>query len=480
MIYNPSINLTDLWQDREPISPISSVKELIETIRVKTGIWLNGMKLIWLGNDTPLEAINNLIHSWRAHEVLRVILKKASSLLKSWEKVMVETQQWAIEHHEFREMISETTENWKYAKWLTLDLMNTSHESDTKKNIRETAELGVWFSIEPFIIESDGSVRVLRILKLFSSINVLPQFLKIHDSIFKAISSNPLLNWLKAIIDSYSKKGTKIFRYTQWNPQVSSWDNMQDMNQEEVQELIKHAWTRYEPMINEKWDIEAREILVDFPEHTTWYWLRQLKRHWHTTELMKKILSVASQECRKGQCHISVNAYLADLSIPGIAEIIDDICVWLTLEQKKRIIIEILEDPHGTVNELSIANIKEIQQRWYSIALDDLNLKGEDKNMSKKTLEDLIIAWVYVDMLKIDGIHMMDIFNNKIISQEIDNIRQLIQQLTCLRWDKGLRVVAEWVQDEEHMRKIKQTLFINPLDWWDKTTYLYQWKRLAC
>jgi EAL domain-containing protein (putative c-di-GMP-specific phosphodiesterase class I) len=93
-----------------------------------------------------------------------------------------------------------------------------------------------------------------------------------------------------------------------------------------------------------------------------------------------------------------------------------------------------------------------LQKDGFKIAIDDLYVSDDIDWMSLEILDKLLEAWIYPDYLKLDGRHCMAIQNNSISTIELTKIRTLIWQFAKR---KPITLVAEWIQDREHAKKIK-------------------------
>ncbi len=458
LLKSPTINkldhnkwVTGFWNIWAHIRNIShTVKEII-------GIGLHIVPdlddvetLRWKGETSTRSLLKDTHNTFG---LLMYWLSIASEHLKKWKKVWVELYKEDIHHREFIEGIEGATDNGTYAKWLTLEISKDPYwsiDTDSIAKLQQVSALWVWIGIEDFHEKENWEIDIDSITSIIKW-RIKPRYIKISKTVIDKIKNNMVMPRVSMLYEWLVKMWISIIEGP-WR--IAKKQETNEVNKQKIMadRLIDSADIEYEPMLTLQWEVWVEELLVRFDKWLrTDIWLDQLKELWYTEGLAIKMLWVAIERAKEGK-RVSLNLYIKDIWSVDLIERIRKMIQNLSVEHRKNIVFEILEEKYGIINKQFIEHVRMLQAMGLSIAIDDLYVSEKNNGMSLEILNELLEVGIYPDYIKLDGKHCMAIQDDTITDTELGKIITLIWQF-ALR--KSTTVVAEWVQDIEHAKKIK-------------------------
>lgn len=446
----------DLWSIWEYICNISCI------IRDIVGIWsyitpsldnIETLRWKWESNTREL-----LKDTHKTFELFLRWLSIWSDQLKQWNKVSIWLYKEDIGNNEFVSWITQATDEGKYTSCLTLDISWDQYgklDRTNINNLQKVSALWVWIGIEDFHEKTNWEIDIESITQIIKW-HIKPKYIKISNTVLGRLKNNTVAPHVAHLYTWLMRMGIKIIEFIWWNTKKE--DAMEiDKKKILANSLIASATIEYEPMLTFEWQIWCEELLVRFDN-----WLRtdiglnQLKELWHTQDLVIKMLWAAMEKAKEGK-RVSLNLYIKDLWSASLITLIRTITQDLPRKYRKNIIFEILEEKYGIIDEEFFTHTDALQKNWFSLAIDDLNVSTKNKWMSKEILDKLLSRGIYPNSLKLDGKHSMDIRDDSITEVDLNHIKTLIWQFAL---QKPITIVAEWIQDMEHAKKIRN-LFLD-------------------
>lgn len=368
---------------------------------------------------------------------------------------------------EFISVLQTLIQDWFDPWCFMFDLRADDHwflDSRTIENLRTLKKLWFQFSLHDF--ELDGEVVDYENTEKLIHSKVIPHFLFITTATLEAIKRG-VIRWYHAIthiIHTILKSGSKIIQKTDSGKSgLTRFMKIEDIP------MVDEARIIDEPIFDQHGNVQAKELLVRFGNNISVKdGLEELKESGATLSLLKKAAKNASHDVRLGRKR-SVNVYLRDLADPRIGTILGILTNEIHPDMRKNFIFEILEDHYGTLNKRAIHAIKTLRKHGFSIAIDDLHV-GENISLSKDILRTLSEEGVSVQYIKLDGNHTKEILEGTMSKETLQWIYKLF---LCFSHAKQPPIIiAEWIQDSEHARKVYDIFHPAWLEIW------FQWYKL--
>jgi EAL domain-containing protein (putative c-di-GMP-specific phosphodiesterase class I) len=316
----------------------------------------------------------------------------------------------------------------------------------------------------------DSDIIFTNLEKLFKA-NINPKYIKIPRFLYKILYSWEH-QWKFAL--AHTENILQEIRDRNCEVLISDWQGEYSdvsISSIETPEILKNSSIRQNELcLDMNWNIQFTEALINFWEWiSTPNWLQFLKERWITEALMNKVFHEATFPRVLNWESISSNLYLKDIESDAFMEIILNLAHWLpSYVMRKKVILEIVEESYGTLNNTVISNLKKAKDLWFSIAIDDFCVSDSQIWISREILVALYENGINIDYLKIDWWHIMDIYNDTISPIDLAKLRQVIK----LFKEKWVVFIAEFVQNKEHADLITRKIGCP----WAKI--LFQWRYL--
>ena len=388
-----------------------------------------------------------------------------------------------INHPNFIESIDSVS---SHAKSIILEIKNNDHGliwTTTLENIRYCQKIGYKICIHAFNLWTinpewennnitDQDIISINLEKLFKG-NINPEYIKIHESLYKILypkiwDKNYYLPAKEEIKEQIQKRSCELVVHE------SYWDNLNwniwsRWYNPVIPEFLKKSTVKDEYCIDIEWNIKFTEALTNFAEWvTTPQWLKELKEKGITESLMIEIFNQSLWKLINWE-NISINLYLKDIWSHAFIEALQYMTTWLpSYKMRKKVILEILEEPYGSINNAVISNLKRARELWFSVAIDDFCVSDNQNWLSREILIALYENGINLDLIKIDGKHIMDIYTNSIDIEDLKKLRQLIRIFT----QKWVTFVAEWIQNKKHADLVVEKIAC------PESIILFQWRNI--
>lgn len=445
-------SIYNIWTIWEYVSNISCrIHELIDTWFQISPDFSNTETLRWKWEYNTRELLKDTHNTFW---LLMRWLSVASDYLRQGKRASVELYKKDIWHEDFIDWVKWATDNWTYAKALTLDIRWDNYGFLGENNISklyELSELWVWIGVEAFDEKKNWEIDVDSITRIIRG-HIKPKFIKISSTVINRLKTNNVTARVANLYAWLIKMWVRVIEYIWW---VSKNENIFQKGKQKIiaDKLIDSANIEYEPMLTLQGEIWVEELLVRFDNWLrTDKWLDQLKELWHTQDLVIKMLQAAVNKAKKGK-RVSINLYIKDMWSDSIIDNINRLTQYLPIKYRKNIIFELLEERYWSIDEKFIKHVHSLQNNGFSVAIDDLYVSEKNEWMSIEILNELLGIGVYPDYIKLDGKHSMAIRDASISDIDLGKIKTLIWQFAL---QKPITVVAEWIQDTEHATKIRE------------------------
>jgi EAL domain-containing protein (putative c-di-GMP-specific phosphodiesterase class I) len=127
--------------------------------------------------------------------------------------------------------------------------------------------------------------------------------------------------------------------------------------------------------------------------------------------------------------------------------------------------LEILENQNIPKNKDFFKLIHELRKMWFRIALDDI---FSEKAWINETLKNLDFFNYQIDIIKIDGKTIHQLYKAYKKNKNNIEIYKIKKSITFIK-NKNIKIVAEWIENEELLNFVKDILNIELYQW-----YLFQ------
>lgn len=470
---NDTRNFTQIsdWQIRNLIKKSSTKVTIISSVDWSSQystIWADFSDTItnrWQWNTATKGLLNDYHESF---PIFNESLNQAVDIAKSWWDISVELQKSDINNHKFLSLLKNIKNAWVSTLRITLEIFskkNERYDEHTLNQLKWATELWFRFWMYDFMENDKWDIQTDNLINVIKK-KMLPRYIKITRTALEKIKAG--VN--KSIVSLYNNlinTGTKIIEIIpeKENPEIKA------RHTKEAKVIIENASIEWEWVYRLDGVKYGSELLIRFSNGLTIIdWLNQLKLSDTTGLLMQKNIEKAAEIIKNMGARTFLNVYVKDLWQPWFREVIHSILKEIHKNDRKKIIFEILEDRYGYMDDLVIANIRFLQESWYSIAVDDLSIDDSSPGMSLENLETLHAKKIFPEYIKIDGKHIEDIRNGNFPESKIKHLREVIWVFSVLQ--NPPIFIAEWIQDTEHALLIKKTLGTS------RAEFLYQWRNI--
>lgn len=137
----------------------------------------------------------------------------------------------------------------------------------------------------------------------------------------------------------------------------------------------------------------------------------------------------------------SINAYVNDIWNVTFREASEEVMRNFKIQDRLKIVVEILEVPYGDINGKFIDNVKWLREQWFQFAIDDLDLFRQEKdNISNEILK---AVWQHCAKIKLDWKVTRELIKEKRLHHYLISLRKQYPYMT---------IVLEWIHSEDDIR----------------------------
>ncbi len=212
---------------------------------------------------------------------------------------------------------------------------------------------------------------------------------------------------------------------------------------------------RREKILNVSWYEIGSELLMTHKSIRVDLLLQSMINKWITFDLFALWIMKAFEATKDGIAgYRSVNAYVADITHPDFRYLITKLMPFYSIKQRSRIVIELVEQPHGEIDGKFISNVAWLREMWFKINIDDCDILWIDKN------------GISIELVKAVGPLCHGIKLDHKTSQEIARWQlsaklksQLGYKLRSLLENNATNT-AEWIRSSEDVTELRRVLWI--------------------
>ena len=395
-------------------------------------------------------------------------LYQAVDIAKSWWNISVELQKSDINNHKFLSLLKIIKDTWVSTLRITLEIFskrNELYDRHTINQLKWATQLWFRFWMYDFMENDKWEIQTDNLINIIKE-RMLPRYIKITRTALEKIKAG-INKGMVLLYNNLINTGIKIIEII---PEIEN-PEIKARHIKEAKTIIENASIEWEWVYKLDGIKYGSELLIRFSNGITITdGLNQLKLSDTTGLLMQKNIEKAAEIIKNMGVRTFLNVYVKDLWQPWFREVIHNILKEIHKKDRKKIIFEILEDRYGYMDDLVIANIRFLQESWYSIAIDDLSVDESNNWMSLENLETLYAKKIFPEYIKIDGNHIEWIRNGSFPESKIKHLREVIWVFSVLQ--NPPIFIAEWVQDTDHALLIKKTLGTS------RAEFLYQWRNI--
>ena len=230
-----------------------------------------------------------------------------------------------------------------------------------------------------------------------------------------------------------------------WINACDEWLSYQENNslQKNVNLLFESLGFKEEKVRDWKGGYIFTEILSTFWSFNTEEAINIIKSSDNTFELFKKVSDYTFKEIQEKNKKYWLNVLLKDLWDKNFITYIDSLEDKFQID-KSNCVFEIWESDYWELNFKVIHALVELKERWYEVAIDDLDLRQVKDNISLKILKRLTKIGYIPKYIKIDWKYFQSLFQSK-DSQKIDELTNFICEYKRL----GTICIVEWTETNE-------------------------------
>lgn len=163
------------------------------------------------------------------------------------------------------------------------------------------------------------------------------------------------------------------------------------------------------------------------------------EKYGEITKITDVVLKTALEHIKEKNVHISVNLAKEDIMGYDVLNKAYDFCRTHGIDTSN-LTFEILENVNFADDSNMNRIVSEISNKGFKISIDDFGVSNSNL--------DRFLAVDYCDYIKIDGVFIKDIVYNK-------KKQMIVQTLVDMAHKLGMKVVAEYVENEEIYQLVK-------------------------
>lgn len=231
--------------------------------------------------------------------------------------------------------------------------------------------------------------------------------------------------------------------------------------------LSRHnkIYAKFEPIVTRTLEVYSNEILFRLDNKNTHIKvLDELRKNDETFSLFIRIAKKAFDEAYRTWVWVNINLEISDILNNNFIDYLSLLLSIYSIDSSK-INFELLEcsDIEESEKEKIITKIKIISDMWFLFSVDDLY----SWYSNKQRINLLLSEWISINTVKVDWKFLREMFDsykkwfsipyvNKNYSlNDFADFKQYISELH----EKWIKVVAEWIENEELFNFAKELWF---------------------
>lgn len=231
-------------------------------------------------------------------------------------------------------------------------------------------------------------------------------------------------------------------------------------------------YAKLEPIVTDTLELYSNEILFRLDSKNTHIKvLDELREKKETFSLFMRMSKRAFLEVEKTWLSVNLNMEVDDILDSNFIEYLTLLTQIHDIDNSK-INFELVEteDIPNELKDIIISKIKQLSDMWFLFVIDDLY----SWYSNKERIDILLSLWVKISIVKVDWKFLKEMFISskwwfsmpnivkrdweKYFKYSIDDFDDFRKYITTLR-DKWIKVVAEWIENEEIFDFAKELWF---------------------